>query len=134
LRVSRFFKKSVKDGNVLKSAWLHFVHFFAPINTNKDMRNTGYTIGMIAQMVSPSYFYGFLALETAKEILEKEEKGTFLFRFSSNVGYLACSVNTPSVVMHTKVAFNRTVSGIEYVLEGKSYASLDNLVQENSEN
>eukprot|EP01097_Dermamoeba_algensis_P000272 TRINITY_DN1101_c0_g1_i1.p1 TRINITY_DN1101_c0_g1~~TRINITY_DN1101_c0_g1_i1.p1 ORF type:complete len:550 (+),score=66.25 TRINITY_DN1101_c0_g1_i1:274-1923(+) len=57
----------------------------------------GYRISEIADIVSPSYFHGFMQPKESEMILENEDRGTFIIRFSSNKNFYALDAKDDTV-------------------------------------
>lgn len=120
-----------------------FLEWFSPLSVGNDFyensnnataasHQNGYDIDMIADIVSPNWFFGFMTAAQAKEILSRKPYGAFLFRFSSNAGCYALSVNYGQVG-HWRIMTEKAGSGGPvFRIDGKPYRSLHHVIETHS--
>lgn len=76
-----------------------------------------------------SWFYAFLSAQRAKEILNKMSVGAYLFRFSSNPGCYAISVNYGQVG-HWRITTEKSDSSYPiFRIDGRPYKSLHHIIE-----
>jgi len=111
-----------------------FLDHFGPIMENYTKVNF---LSKIRNLVSQSWFYGYLSTEDALVLLRQQDPGSFLIRFStSERGYLTISQVLQrgpgkKEVRHTRIRHAPLSSDYHY--QGRTYTSLHSLVESEKE-
>eukprot|EP01119_Soliformovum_irregulare_P025245 TRINITY_DN92_c0_g2_i1.p1 TRINITY_DN92_c0_g2~~TRINITY_DN92_c0_g2_i1.p1 ORF type:complete len:736 (+),score=176.03 TRINITY_DN92_c0_g2_i1:89-2296(+) len=96
---------------VQKTVFATFLEWFSPL-AESDTYNSqstsvgGFEISQIADIVEKQYFFGFMTAAEARVVLQTQQTGSFLIRFSSNAGAYALSVNYGQIV-HWRITTER---------------------------
>jgi len=88
----------------------------------------GYDIEQILDIVGPPWFFGFMSANEAKEVLSRKPYGSYLFRFSSNAGFYALSVNYGQVG-HWRISSEKHVGYPLFKVDGRTYKSLYHIIE-----
>lgn len=116
---------------------MRFISWFSPLTLAIETYHSGsavpetvgYRIDEIADIVEPPWFFGFMAAEDAKRHLASRPYGSFLFRFSSQVGQYALSVNYGQVGHWRINAEKRTTAPAVFLIDGRGYRSLHHIIE-----
>lgn len=110
--------------------WFHPLGISMLYQTNSDqIEIPGYDLEQISQIVGPSWFFGFMTASEAKELLLKKPHGSYLFRFSSNAGCYALSVNYGQVGHWRITTEKKGDADPVFRIDGRPYPSLQAVIQ-----
>ena len=123
----------VKNGDqVYKSHWEKISQWFKPLypcgTQRKQVAEQGYTLSEIADLLSPRWFHGFMETQQSVDLLWGKPAGSFLFRFSSVARHYSLSVSSGTQVGHWRIQAVPTPSGVDFLLDDRCYASLQEIV------
>jgi serine/threonine protein kinase len=137
-RLRYILEKPHGSNQVDRSLWLEFSRWFAPLlvpgDTTGDTQDGRPSIKQISSLVGHSWFFGFLSAPEARDQLQRENAGTYLFRFSSSPGCYALSVNYGQVGHWRITTERRVVPGsnqqtIVYKIDTREYSSLLHIIE-----
>jgi len=118
-----------------KNIWKNFLEWFSPlIPSNKIPKVTEkvWTVEDIANIVAPSFFFGFIKPALVKVVLQSMPVGSFLFRFSSTPGMYALSLNYGEVG-HWKIEVHKLGNESPiFQIDKRKYQSLDDIIASHS--
>jgi len=111
-----------------------FLEWFSPLvqsnvyHTGSEQESIGYDIEQIADIVGPAWFFGFMTAPEAREALQNRPQGSYLFRFSSNAGCYALSVNYGQVG-HWRIITEKRIGYPIFRVDGRAYKSLYHIIE-----
>lgn len=89
----------------------------------------GYQVEDVVDIVGQTWFYGFITANESKDILQSLPPGSFLFRFSSNPGCYALSVNYGQIG-HWRITTEKFgVSYPVFKIDGRTYRSMHEIIE-----
>jgi len=120
---------------VAKKTWCDFLEWFTPLcqsdnyetSTSKVVEN-GWSIEEISEVVGANFFFGFISAEQAKSILSNKPYGAYLFRFSSNPGCYALTVNYGAIGHWRITAEKYGTAPPIFKIDGRPYKNLYDIV------
>eukprot|EP01114_Cavostelium_apophysatum_P017324 TRINITY_DN5120_c0_g1_i1.p1 TRINITY_DN5120_c0_g1~~TRINITY_DN5120_c0_g1_i1.p1 ORF type:complete len:386 (-),score=97.42 TRINITY_DN5120_c0_g1_i1:95-1252(-) len=122
--------------------WHEFLKWFTPLvqpnlyqtsNSSAGYHTAddseGYLIEDVIDIVGADFFFGFMSSAEARDILLRRPIGTFLFRFSSNPGCYALSVNFGQIG-HWRITTEKFGTSYPiFRIDGRGYKSLHEVVE-----
>ncbi|PRP76967.1 hypothetical protein PROFUN_14668 [Planoprotostelium fungivorum] len=89
------------EGQVNRSEWARLAQHMGPLISSDQKDDRGWTLSEICKILQPTYFHGFVDVETAEKLLGEKQ---FLVRFSSIAGHL-----TLTSVFEGKLVYGRLI-------------------------
>jgi len=105
-----------------------FAMWFGPILIPKNPKTDPTILDSVRKLMECPWFYGKINTDSSEEKLTGRKDGTFLIRFSSQVGWFTVSVVVEGEVVHKRINHS---PGTGYTIGKETYDSLFDLVKAN---
>jgi hypothetical protein len=122
-------------GSVSRNVWEHLLEWFTPLYPSgvppdlNASKQEIYYFTDILNIMSPSWFFGFMNPIETNKLLINEPTGTFLFRFSSQPGCYTLSVSNRGQVGHWRIKSEKGRDWQYFWIDDRVYNSLQHIIE-----